>query len=147
VGYLIIRNSSQYPSDKVETLVRFALRNAPQLDGLEVHVKRGKHPFYGRIYSSAENCTCGYNGKRFLIVVRIGDAINFPYFAVYPNYRRCRKYAMMLNNWKEALVKVTAHEGMHLQQIAEKRLMWEHEAEKHAKMVLESYRNSIAEIE
>jgi hypothetical protein len=131
----------------VETLVKFALRNGPQPRGLEVHIKRGKHPFYGRIYSCAENCTCGYNGKHFLIVVRIGDTNQFPYFSIYPNYRRCAKYAVMLNNWKEALVKVTAHEGMHLRQLMEKRLMWEHEAEKHAKMVLQSYRNSIADIE
>ena len=142
---MIIKNSSRYPTDKVENLVEFALRNAPQLDRVEVHVRGGKHAFYGRIFANAENCACGCNGQRFLIVVRIGSKRHFPYLSVYPNHKRCQKYAMMLNNWKEALVKVTAHEGMHLQQMTEKRTMWEHEAEKHAKMVLARYRNTIAD--
>jgi hypothetical protein len=51
----------------------------------------------------------------------------------------------MLNNWKEALVKVTAHEGMHLRQLAEKKPMWEHQAEKHAKIILAKYRTTIAD--
>jgi hypothetical protein len=51
----------------------------------------------------------------------------------------------MLNNWKEALVKVTAHEGMHLRQLTEKKPMWEHQAEKHAKIILAKYRTTIAD--
>ena len=142
---MIIKNSSRYPNDKVENLVKFALRNIPHSDELEVHVGRSKHAFYGRIFTSAENCTCGCNGQRFLIVVRIGSKKHFPYLSVYPNHKRCQRYAMMLNNWKEALVKVTAHEGTHLQQMTEKKPMWEHQAEKHAKMVLTKYRNTIAD--
>jgi hypothetical protein len=140
---VIVRNSSRYPTVKVENLVKFALRNAPHSDQLEVHVGGSKHAFYGRIFASAENCTCGCSGQRFLIVVRIGSKKHFPYLSVYPNHKRCQKYAIMLSNWKEALVKVTAHEGMHLQQMTEKRPMWEHQAEKHAKMILTKYRNTI----
>lgn len=139
---MLIKNSSRYPSEKVEDLVRFALRNAPHSDELEVHVKGSKNAFYGRIFSSAENCTCGCKGQRFLIVVRIGNKKHFPYLSVYPNNKRCQKYAIMLKDWKEALVKVTAHEGMHLRQMTEKKPMWEHEAEKHAKMILSNYRDT-----
>jgi len=139
---MIIKNSSKYPSNEVEDLVKFALRNVPHSAELEVHVKNSKHAFYGRIFASAEDCTCGCNSQRFLIVVRIGNKKLFPYLSVYPNHKRCQKYAVLLNDWKEALVKVTAHEGMHLRQWIEKRPMWEHQAERHATIVLARYRDT-----
>jgi len=142
---MIIRNSSRYPTDKVENLVKFALRNAPQLERLEVHVRGGKHAFYGRIFMSTENCTCGCTGQRYLIVARIGSRNHFPYLSIYPNHKRCQKYAILLNNWKEALVKVMAHEGMHLLQMTENKPLWEHQAEKHAKTVLAEYRSTIVD--
>jgi hypothetical protein len=140
---LIIKNSSKYPSDQVENLVKFALKNVPHSEELEVHVKNSKYAFYGRIFASAEDCTCGCNGQRFLIVVRIGKTRHFPYLSVYPDHKRCQKYAVLLNDWKEALVKVTAHEGMHLRQWIDKKPMWEHQAEKHAVMILSKYRDTL----
>ena len=140
---MIIKNSSKYPSDQVENLVKFALKNVPHSDELEVHVRNSKHAFYGRIFASAEDCTCGCDGQRFLIVVRIGRAKHFPYLSVYPDHKRCQKYAVMLNDWKEALVKVTAHEGMHLRQWIEKKPMWEHQAERHATTILGKYRDTV----
>jgi hypothetical protein len=142
---VIIKNSSKYPSSEVEDLVKFALKNVPHSDELEVQVRNSKHAFYGRIFTSAEDCTCDCDGQRFLIVVRIGNAKHFPYLSVYPDHKRCQRYAVMLNNWKEALVKVTAHEGMHLTQLIEKKPMWEHQAEKHATMILATYRNTTAD--
>jgi hypothetical protein len=140
---VIVKNSSKYPSDQVEDLVKFALKNVPHSEELEVHVKNSKHAFYGRIFASAEDYTCGCNSRRFLIVVRIGKAKHFPYLSVYPDHKRCQKYAVMLNDWKEALVKVTAHEGMHLRQWIDKKPMWEHQAEKHAVMILDKYRDTV----
>ena len=140
---MIIKNGSKYPSDEVEDLVKFALRNVPHSEELEVHIRNSKHAFYGRIFASAEDCTCGCNSQRFLIVVRIGNKKLFPYLSVYPDHKRCQKYAVLLNDWKEALVKVTAHEGMHLRQWIEKKPMWEHQAERHATMILAKYRDSV----
>jgi hypothetical protein len=141
---VIIKNGSKYPSEEVEDLVKFALKNVPFSDELEVHVRNSKHAFYGRIFASVEDRTCECENQRFLIVVRIGNAKHFPYLSVYPDHKRCQKYAVLLNNWKEALVKVTAHEGMHLRQWIEKKPMWEHQAEKHATIILAQYRKTIA---
>ena len=138
---MIVKNTSHYPSEKVESLVRFALEGIPHADELEVHVRNTKYAFYGRIFTSAADCTCDCDEQRFLIVIRIGGVKNFPYFSVYPGHKRCEKYAMMLNDWKEALVKVTAHEGMHLRQWIGNKPMWEHQAEKHATTILTKYRN------
>jgi hypothetical protein len=140
---MIVKNTSHYPSEKVESLVRFALKGIPHADELEVHVRNSKYAFYGRIFASAADCTCDCDEQRFLIVVRIGGAKNFPYFSVYPGHKRCEKYATMLSDWKEALVKVTAHEGMHLRQWIGNKPMWEHQAEKHATTILTKYRNTV----
>jgi hypothetical protein len=144
---MIVKNSSKYPTDQVENLIKFALKNIPRSDELEIHVKNSKHAFYGRIFASAENCTCGCNRQRYLIVVRIGKTKHFPYLSVYPDHKRCQKYAVLLNDWKEALVKVTAHEAMHLKQWTEKKPMYEHQAEKHATTVLNKYRNMKASLQ
>ena len=138
---MIVKNTSQYPSEKVESLVRFALKGIPHADELEIHVRNSKYAFYGRIFASAADCTCDCEEQRFLIVLRIGGAKNFPYFSVYPGHKRCEKYATMLNDWKEALVKVTAYEGMHLRQWIGNKPMWEHQAEKHAMTILNKYRD------
>ena len=138
---MIVRNTSQYPSEEVESLVRFALKGTPKADELEVHVRNSKYAFYGRIFASAADCTCDCDEQRFLIVVRIGDEKKFPYLSVYPSHKRCEKYATVLDDWKEALVKVIAHEGMHLRQWIENKPMWEHQAEKHAMATLTRYRN------
>jgi hypothetical protein len=139
---MIVKNTSRYPSKKVESLVKFALKGIPHDDELEVHVRNSKYAFYGRIFASAADCTCDCDEQRFLIVVRIGGAKSFPYFSMYPGHKRCEKYATMLNDWKEALVKVTAHEGMHLRQWIGNKPMWEHQAEKHAITILNKYRNA-----
>jgi len=139
---MIVKNTSQYSSEEVENLVRFALKGIPHAGELEVHVRNSKHAFYGRIFASAADCTCDCDEQRFLIVVRIGNEKRFPYFSVYPGHKRCEKYATMLNDWKEALVKVAAHEGMHLRQWIGNKPMWEHQAEKHAITTLTKYRNT-----
>jgi len=140
---MIVKNTSHYPSEKVESLVRFALKGIPHADELEVHVRNSKYAFYGRIFASAADCTCDCNEQRFLIVVRIGGAKKFPYFSVYPGHKRCEKYATILSDWKEALVKVTAHEGMHLRQWIGNKPMWEHQAEEHATTILTRYRKTV----
>jgi hypothetical protein len=139
---MIVKNTSHYPSKKVESLVRFALKGIPHADELEVHVRNSKYAFYGRIFASAADCTCDCDKQRFLIVVRIGGVRNFPYFSIYPGHKWCEKYSTVLNDWREALVKVTAHEGMHLRQWIGNKPMWEHQAEKHATAILAKYRNA-----
>ena len=139
---MIVKNTSRYPSEKVESLVKFALKGIPHTDELEVHVRNSKYAFYGRIFASAADCTCDCDEQRFLIVLRIGGTKSFPYFSVYPGHKRCEKYATMLADWKEALVKVTAHEGMHLKQWIGNKPMWEHQAERHATTMLNKYRNT-----
>ena len=141
---MIVKNTSQYPSEEVESLVRFALKGVPHSDELEVHVRNSKYAFYGRIFAGAADCTCECEEQRFLIVVRIGDEKHFPYFSVYPGHKRCEKYSVVLHDWKEALVKVIAHESMHLKQWIRKKPMWEHQAEKHAVTTLTKYRKTLA---
>jgi len=100
----------------VRKLVRFALKGVPANDKLEVHVKNSKDAYNGVFYSEIPLEASVETGKLYLIVARIGSKSEFPCDAGYPDHKRCEKYKILLNDWKEAIIFITAHEGEHLRQ-------------------------------
>ena len=97
-------------------LVRFALKGVPANDKLEVHVKNSKDAYNGVFYSEIPLEANVETGKLYLIVARIGSEGEFPCDTGYPDHKRCEKYKILLNDWKEAIFFITAHEGEHLRQ-------------------------------
>lgn len=137
-----IENASRYPKKEVDKLVRFALVSVPSSAkrNLEIHVKNTKYAFYGRIYSTLQMRSEDGCDRSFLIIVKIGSSKRFPFLSQYPDHKRCRKYAILLTDWKEALVKVVAHESVHLEQWIEGKPMREEKAEKRAVETVMKYR-------
>jgi hypothetical protein len=78
--------------------------------------------------------------RRYLIVARIGSENRFPCDAKYPNHKRCEKYRVTLQDWKEAIIFVTAHEGEHLRQHVNGKSGREDRAEKRGYKTLMKYR-------
>lgn len=65
-----------------------------------------------------------------MIVIRIGSEDKFPCDTQHPNHKRREKYRVTLQNWKEAIVFVTAHEGEHFRQNVKGKRAREDQAEK-----------------
>lgn len=128
-GRLRIVNESSYDTGEVEALVHFGLSEIDLTgDGIVAVVKntratkrRGGAPSYsgsaysldGGIPTSMYDRYCGKRTyTRHLIVMRLGPPEKFPESAF-------RKYAGVGKDtfwdWQEALVAITAHEGMHAQ--------------------------------
>ena len=120
--------------------MRSALRGIPANDRIEVHVKNSKRDYYGRFYPEISPILNVEFDRRYLIVIRIGLEDRFPCDAQYPNHKRCEKYRVTLQDWKEAVIFVTAHEGEHLRQHIKGKRAREDKAEKRAYKTLMKYR-------
>lgn len=128
-GRLKIVNESSYPTDEVEALVSFGLDEIRLTgDGLVAVVKntkRSQRRRRGQAAYSGTACSLkwgmpaalhkryiGRSKAQHLIIMRIGDANCFPIDA-FRHYPGVRKDVFL--DWREALVCITAHEGMHVQ--------------------------------
>lgn len=114
-GRLRILNDSAYPDDEVQALVRYGLQDVELKGaGLLVIVKDCRREYSGHAAwgswipdRARERMT---RSERFLIICRIGPENVFPIYAFTRNGIR-RDY----ESWDEALVGISAHEGMHVQ--------------------------------
>jgi hypothetical protein len=120
--------------------VRYALKGIPANDKLEVHVKNSKYDYAGGFYPRISPISNVESDRRYLIVIRIGSKDEFPCDSQYPNHKRCEKYKVALQNWREAIVFVTAHDGEHLRQNVKGKRAREDQAEKRAYKTLMKYR-------
>jgi hypothetical protein len=128
-GRLKIVNESSYPDDEVEALVRYGLSEIDLTgDGLVAvvkHTKRsrrrsvGRAAYSGTAYSLAWGIPTtlyeryiGRRKARHLIIMRVGTPDCFPVSA-FRHYAGVKKDEF--RTWQEALVCITAHEGMHIQ--------------------------------
>ena len=121
-GRLRIINQGRYPEEEVRALVGFGLdRIDLKGEGLLVIVKdtrrmRRRTPTYsGQAWSGRYNMPDGLKKlttrrEHFLVVVRIGPPEVFP-IKPYTRNGILHDY----RTWQEALVGITAHEGMHVQ--------------------------------
>lgn len=142
-GPLIITNTSQYPTDEVRKLVRFALKGTPRNRELEVHVKGSTGVQYavaGTFYGIIPSVANVKLNRNYLIVVRVGSRDKFPFKSQYWGHKRCEKYACTLKNWMEGLVHITAHEGEHLRQNVTGKRAREDHAERRAFKTLLKFR-------
>lgn len=130
----LIKNETSYDGRTVASVVRFVFREL-ELNGAHVMVKvkmhRGFHAYQGRIYYNArghyrhvwsesrgdyvEVAPKVPAGVDHLIVCRIGPADLYP-VETHVYDRRDSPGTWFVDDWKEALVSITAHEAMHLRQ-------------------------------
>jgi hypothetical protein len=120
--------------------VRFALKDIPANNKLEVHIKNSKNPYRGGFYEEIPSIANVKSDRRYLIVLRIGSEDKFPFDAVYPHHKRCEKYRVTLQDWKEAIIFSVAHEGEHLRQAIKGKRAREDRAERRAYKMLAKFR-------
>lgn len=137
-----IKNTSRYPKVEVERLVRFAAKGV-RTSRVEVHVKNSKRVFAGRAWHNIGRNHVVNVAEYIddLVIVRLGSPDRFPFEFSYPRLKTAPRYT--INNWKEAMVSVTAHELYHIKQRRTGKRSSEVKAERWALKRLNEYRESI----
>lgn len=115
---MIIRNTSQYATDHVRNLVKWAC--APiDMRRVCVNVKNTSGFFAGRAYNSVPDISNAPPSSEYLVSLRIGGREKFPLLeARYPG-KSDRFPTYDINDWQEALVFIAAHEAAHIEQFKE----------------------------
>ena len=139
-----IKNTSRYPAAEVEELVRFASQGIDS-SGVEVHVKNSKWVFAGRAWHNIGRNRVVNVAEDIddLLVMRVGSPNNFPFEFSYPRLKTAPRY--MIQDWREAIVCLTAHELYHIKQRRTGMRASEVRAERWALKKLLEYRGAISQ--
>ena len=140
-----IRNTSRYPDDEVRRLVRFATRDVDMRD-VCVNVKNGE--LAGGAYNGVPEISNAPSAARYLITLRVGKGgerwplgpINYHFRPPDQTGPRNRFPFFVCNDWREWLVKLAAHEAMHIEQFRSGATCSEISCERFALEVLEQFR-------
>lgn len=151
-GTLTIRNTSRYPADEVRQLVRFALQDV-DVRGVHVNVKNSSGPRRGRAYDGVPTISNAPPGAEYLVTIGIGGPEHFPYEDGSwtqrngtPIKRRGGRWPEeTLEDWREALVSVAAHEGAHVEQFRNGLPRSEVRCHHFAAQMLRRYRDALVE--
>jgi hypothetical protein len=116
-----IRNTSRYPDDQVDELVRFATRDI-DMRSVCVNVKNGE--LAGGAYNGVPAISNAPRAARYLITLRVGKAnerwplgpINYHFKPPERTGPRNRFPFFVCSDWREWLVKLAAHEAKHIEQ-------------------------------
>jgi hypothetical protein len=131
-GRLIIRNRSQYPTDEVRRLVRFGVRHL-DMRGVCVNVKNARYTaLRGRAYMGVPYISDAPPTADYLVTIGIGSEEHFPF----PQ----QSAGDLIADWREALVFVAAHEGLHIEQFKERKRLSEKACDEFAYRMLREYR-------
>lgn len=145
---LVIRNRSRYASDDVRDLIKFAVSEI-DMRGVCVNVKNATGAFRGMAYMGVPSISDAPASAEYLVTVGIGPEDAFPIHdhvcghavghgsASGPSsaWPRCD-----LNDWREGLVYVAAHEALHIEQYKERLRHSELACERFAVRMLGRYR-------
>lgn len=133
-----LKSTSHYPMDEVRELLAFAAKGI-STKHVAVHVRNTRHPYYGRAYWGVPSISSAYKtSAQYLVTIRIGKPDRFPLDCKYPRLKTAPEYTMQ--DWKEAMVMVAAHEFRHIHQYRQRKPRSEIDAEKWAFKRLLAYR-------
>jgi hypothetical protein len=127
-----IRNTSHYDSGEITRLVQFALVDVTQagLDArsIAIVVKNNfKNPYNGLAYKGVPALSPWKKRANILnlITIRIGSPEWFPYHNYdchkKMNYGGKKSPFILMDDWRQAVIAVAAHEGWHIMQF---RMKW-----------------------
>ena len=140
-----IRNTSRYPDRKVRELVKFATSDI-DMTGVCVNVKNGE--LAGGAYNGVPEMSNAPRNAEYLITLRLGNGrerwplgpINYHFKTPEETGPRNRFPFFVCHDWQEWLVKLAAHEAMHIEQFREEATCSEIACEEFAVDVLEQFR-------
>jgi hypothetical protein len=143
-----IRNTSRYPDDQVQELVRFATRDI-DMRGVCVNVKNGD--LAGGAYNGIPEISNAPARAKYLITLRLGrrnqrwplGPVNYHFKTPDEVGPRNRFPFYTCNDWCEWLVKLAAHEAKHIEQFRRKLKCSEIACERFALGVLQEFRSRL----
>ena len=136
---MTLRNSSQYDTKEVRALVRFATSEV-DMRGVHVNVKGAKVPFRGMAYEGVPMISNAPAKAEYLVTVGIGAETLFPTSGS-GETRSARWPKYQMENWREALIVVAAHEAKHIEQFRTGDSCSEIDCERFAVSKLEEFRS------
>ena len=142
-----LKNTSRYPDDAVRRLVTIALLGI-DARRLAVNVKNSRRPYRGRTYATVPSISpiSAEPDMDRLVTIGIGAPECFPLDTAIGErgalhgYGGKRSPIITMNDWREALVAVAAHEGRHVWQLQHEAPGSEVDAERFAAARLDEYR-------
>jgi hypothetical protein len=140
-----IRNTSRYPDARVRELVAFAVAGI-DMRAVCINVKNGS--LGGGAYNGVPAISNAPDAAEYLVTLRLGRGrerwplgpINYHFHRPDQVGPRNRFPFFVCHNWEEWLVKLAAHEAMHIEQFRERRRCSEIECERFAVAALEEFR-------
>jgi hypothetical protein len=143
-----IRNTSRYPDDQVQELVRFATRDV-DMRNVCVNVKNGE--LAGGAYNGVPEISNAPARAEYLVTLRLGSRtqrwplgpINYHFKTPDEAGPRNRFPFFTFNDWREWLVKLAAHEAKHIEQFRQGVKCSEIACEKFALGVLKEFRSRL----
>jgi hypothetical protein len=133
---MFIQNTSRYPTDDVERLVRFATADL-DMRGVCVNVKNShRYAYGGYAYLGVPEISNAPPSSDYLVTLRLGAPERFPFTPP----RRRGVPPLRLACWREALVAVAAHEARHIEQYRQAARRSEVECERFETVMIERFR-------
>jgi hypothetical protein len=144
-GYWI-RNTSRYPDARVRRLVQFAAEGI-DMDRVCVNVKNGA--LGGGAYNGVPEISNAPRAADYLVTLRLGNGrerwplgpVNYHFKRPEEAGPRNRFPFFVCHDWEEWLVKLTAHEAMHIEQFKQDLTCSEIACERFAVAKLEEFRS------
>jgi hypothetical protein len=135
---MVVQNTSRYPTDEVERLVRFATGDL-DMRRVCVNVKNShRYAYGGYAYLGVPEISNAPTSSEYLVTLRLGAPDRFPFTPP----RRRGSPPLQLGCWREALVAVAAHEAWHIQQYRQELPRSEVACERFEAVVLERFREA-----
>ena len=139
---MILRNKSQYPDSTVRALVKFATREL-DMRHVCVNVRNSTGSLAGHAYRGVPSISNAPPSAEYLVTLRIGDRSRFPVEHRYPGKSGNRWPFIYLEDWREAVVYLAAHEGKHIDQFRAGTKRSEIACEHFARYMLNAYRDTL----
>lgn len=140
-----IRNTSRYPDEEVTACVEFAVRGI-DMRRVCVNVKNGG--LGGAAYNGVPAISNAPRAARYLVTLRLGRGderwplgpVNYHFRAPHETGPRNRFPFFVCHDWREWLVKLAAHEALHIEQFRRRATCSELGCEEFALERLEAFR-------
>jgi hypothetical protein len=147
-----IRNTSRYSDEAVVECVEFAVRGV-DMRRVCVNVKNGG--LGGAAYNGVPEISNAPRAARFLVTLRLGRGserwplgpVNYHFQAPHETGPRNRFPFFVCHDWREWLVKLAAHEAMHIEQFRTGEVCSELSCERFALERLDEFRGRAAATE
>lgn len=142
---MLLKNTSRYPTEEVRRLLEYAA-DGFDLRRVAVHVRNcGRGAYAGRAYFSVPYISSAAKPATRLVVLRIGSPQAFPSSNFIKKlghpYGGKSSPLIEMDNWREGLVALAAHEFCHIHQFQNNLSGSEVRCERAAEKRLNAYRS------